>query len=565
MELLKIVSSQLKLRPETPETEIDSRRINKASCLKNEPFSFQALYRSTPQNPMWGPVSITVKCDLPLSVYRVDWSAVANAINIHHEAGFEGDAPGLYPNPLMPRSAVPEIQIIGPLPNWHGELYEKNHLNADPTFRSLWITLNPESKTVESGTYPVEITLISLIDGSVSARETFEIEVIDAVLPRQKVFYTNWFNIDCLCDRYKVEPYSDEFYEYFESFISNAALHRQNTLLTPAFTPPLDLPAHHIPRRNVQLVEVSVENGEYKFGFEKLLKFLKTAEKCGITYFEHSHLFSQDGPIFAIDVYDVDGKAIFNNNMPADGGEYRKFINEYLKAFLNFAEANGYADRFVFHISDEPPLECLDAYRAAFDSVRDVLKGKTVIDALSNIEFYREVPELTPVPFINHADEFSAECDNFWVYYTGSPLKGCTNRLITTTAARERVLGLQLYFYGAKGFLHWGYNFYYNSLSAGRFDPLSNPCGYKNMPGVSFLAYPTEDGAVPSICEKIMLEAMDDVRALELLESFIGKKSVIDFCETVLGDKISYKLIPEKEDMFRLRQLINEEIKKHIR
>ncbi len=109
MDILKIVSSQFKLRPNTPTAEIESRLLHNATCLRNEPFSFQALHRSASQNPMWEQVSISLKCDLPLNVYRVDRCAVSNAVNIHNEDGFEGSEPGLYPNPLLPRSAVPEL------------------------------------------------------------------------------------------------------------------------------------------------------------------------------------------------------------------------------------------------------------------------------------------------------------------------------------------------------------------------------------------------------------------------------------------------------------------------
>lgn len=45
-ELLKIVSSQYKHMPGRKGDIIDGRTITEASTLKNEPFSFQALYRA---------------------------------------------------------------------------------------------------------------------------------------------------------------------------------------------------------------------------------------------------------------------------------------------------------------------------------------------------------------------------------------------------------------------------------------------------------------------------------------------------------------------------------------
>ena len=43
-------------------------------------------------------------------------------------------------------------------------------------------------------------------------------------------------------------------------------------------------------------------------------------------------------------------------------------------------------------------------------------------------------------------------------------MKNKYQRLISNTAARTRVLGVQMYALGAKGFLHWGYNFYNSQL-----------------------------------------------------------------------------------------------------
>ena len=54
--------------------------------------------------------------------------------------------------------------------------------------------------------------------------------------------------------------------------------------------------------------------------------------------------------------------------------------------------------------------------------------------------------------------------------YTGEMVETeITNRLISIDSARTRVLGLQLWYYGAKGFLHWGYNYCYDYMSGGFF------------------------------------------------------------------------------------------------
>ena len=43
-------------------------------------------------------------------------------------------------------------------------------------------------------------------------------------------------------------------------------------------------------RTTVQLVDVNVDGGVYSFGFNKLERWVKMCQKCGITHFEMSHL-----------------------------------------------------------------------------------------------------------------------------------------------------------------------------------------------------------------------------------------------------------------------------------
>lgn len=65
-----------------------------------------------------------------------------------------------------------------------------------------------------------------------------------------------------------------------------------NVLLTPVFTPPLDT-AVGGERPTVQLVDITLENGNYTFGFDRLKRFCRMAKRCGIKELEIAHLFTQ--------------------------------------------------------------------------------------------------------------------------------------------------------------------------------------------------------------------------------------------------------------------------------
>ncbi len=115
-----------------------------------------------------------------------------------------------------------------------------------------------------------------------------------------------------------------------------------------------------------------------------------------------------------------------------------------------------------------------------------------------------------------------------------------------------------------KGFLHWGYNYYYDTLSHGFYNPVSNPCGCGQVAGSAFIVYPQDDGtAIPSIRMKVFYEGINDYRALERLEKLIGRKAVLKFIKEQLGE-ITFKTCFGNAKLFEFRQRLNEEIKKYL-
>ena len=238
-DLLMAVSSQYKHLPGRNSESIRLHTITNASVMKNESFSFQALFRTG--QAYNHPVSIGLDTELPAKAWRVDYVAVQNPSANESGAGFESKGPGLFPDLLTPRPAKPEI-LSADLPQcWTPNFYyEKDTdatLNAAPDFyQSVWFTVNPDSRILKAGTYPVKVVMTSLKTNEVMAEETIILEIIDESLPAQDFFYTNWFHVDCLCDLHGVVPYSNAFYRIFDRYIRNMTAHRQNTLLLPAYS-----------------------------------------------------------------------------------------------------------------------------------------------------------------------------------------------------------------------------------------------------------------------------------------------------------------------------------------
>ena len=189
-------------------------------------------------------------------------------------------------------------------------------------------------------------------------------------------------------------------------------------------------------------------------------------------------------------------------------------------------------------------------------------------DALSDYVFYEK--GLCPLPIVDmeRAEEFDGRCDNLMLYYTGGePTPGMSNRLLIDAPWRTRILGLHLFRYHAKGFLHWAYNFTYGRMSQGHFDPAKEPCFYKNIPGVTYLIYPDREKILySSLREKGMRAAINDYRALKLLESLIGYEATLKLCENALKKPIDFLTIPDSAKMMlAMREAVNTAIENHLK
>jgi hypothetical protein len=121
-----------------------------------------------------------------------------------------------------------------------------------------------------------------------------------------------------------------------------------------------------------------------------------------------------------------------------------------------------------------------------------------------------------------------------------------------------------MYFTGAKGFLHWGYNYYYDVLSHGLFNPVQNPAGYNATPGTSFIVYADSDGsAIPSTRMKVFYEAINDYRALQALEKLIGREEVKKVISEHFGE-MNYRTCTDNDNLLLFREKINNLIIKSI-
>lgn len=538
---MKVLSSLVKVFPD--EEPVYRPECVKLSGLWDETVSYQVAYTGN----HFLRERVDVKVVSPIAEYvhvrTVEQVPVGRATNGIVDDNYLKTTSGLYPDLLK------DIK--------DGKVIIRSH-----QWSCLWIDVKLTDE-IPAGDYEIEIQLVK--DDAVICSAKRKITVIGVHLPKQKIMHTEWFHADCLADYYHVDVFSEKHWEILENYFHEYVDRGCNMMMVPLFTYPLDMEVGN-DRTTTQLIEVEVKNGEYHFGFDKMKRWVDLCKKCGIEYYEMSHLFSQWGAKYAPKVMAlVDGKEerIFGWHTPAVG-EYTRFLQAFLPRLVEKLKEWGIAEVTYFHISDEPREEHLETFKAAKESLGNMLDGFHTFDALSSYEFYKHGLISKPIPGNNEIEKFLEHgLTDMWTYYCTGQFYEVSNRFMSMPSARNRIYGIQLYKYDIIGILHWGYNFYNSQHSYEHINPYQVTDASNGFPaGDPFLVYPGADGhPEESIRMMVHYEALTDLRALELLESLTSKEYVMELIEEDLDEPLTFKRYP-KSDMYliALRNKVNKEI-----
>lgn len=522
---------------------------DRTAALLGERVSFQIninsgkpWYRNTVKVSLSGELAActtirlvkSVPADMP--VYRDE-----------HDDDIITDRPTLIPDVLVPFEPGASLDAV----------YEQN--------RTLWFTIESGEETA-AGKRELKVIFES---GEGRVEKVFSVEYIDARLPKQQLRVTQWLHTDCIMTYYGLEAFSDEHFRRIRDFVKTAVKNGINMILTPIVTPPLDTEVGG-ERPTVQLVDMKYIGGSWSFGFEKLDRFIDICLECGVEYFEMAHLFTQWGAHFTpkIVAQTEDGiKRIFGWDVASDSEEYAKFIGAFLPELTEYLKNKGIAGRTIFHVSDEPTAENIGSYKYCRALIEKYLDGFVIADALCDYRFYESGAVTKPIVATDHVRPFiEHEVRGLWVYYCCAQKLGVSNRFMAMPSRRNRVIAAQFFKYDIEGFLQWGYNFYYSQYSKRPLDPFTETSADAAFPsGDSFSVYPAPDGVYESLRLVVFHEALQDLSAFRLLESYIGHDAVVKLIEDTAGMTVEFDKYPRSDEfILKLRARVNEEIKKQL-
>ena len=531
-----------------PESIKNVNKIERASILKGEVYSFQIVCFCD----NGADISVTCDSDLDVSFREVTLNPCEFPANDYSENPYIlKNTCGLYPDALT--------------------IHEKFRI-PPRQYRCIWVTVKTSDDT-KAKLYRIEAKLSFKSTGNgeiIDKTCGIDLDILPADLPEQQLIHTEWFHADCIYTRYGVECWSNEHWDLLEKYFLNFSAHGMNMLLTPLWTPPLDT-AVGAERPTVQLLDISCENGVYSFDFSRLEKWICLAQKCGIKYFEMAHPFTQWGaehaPKIIVNINGKDEK-LFGWHTDSCGTEYTDFLRQLFPQLLEFLEKCKVKENCFFHVSDEPSTNHIPTYSKCAALIKELTCNGNIIDALSSIDFYNLGLVKTPIPGNNHIEDFrSANVKPLWTYYCCAQTAKVPNRFFNFPSLRSRIMGVLMYIYDIAGFLQWGYNFWYSRRSEKLdIDPFRVTDADRAFPsGDAFMVYPGADGPVDSIRHEVMREALQDLRALKKLETFVGRDKTLEFIHADLDYQLSMTDYPRSAKwLLDLRERVNSAIKNAV-
>lgn len=382
-------------------------------------------------------------------------------------------------------------------------LIEEKQLSLDKnTFKAVWLTIHiPE--LIPEGNFQGNIKVLS--DQEVRSLPII-LKIYPLTLPDERhLKVAEWYSTRHFEKMHGIsEKYSDAWFKILGKYANNMAEHRQNVFQVPM---------------NSIIISKS-KNGEFNFDFsrfDQIAQVFWDTEK--MDYLETGEL-TRFGEKVWFDT-DIEFKDFTVTNKP-DGMEMKmagiEVIPHLLPQFENHLRANGWLDKTLFHVKDEPTLRNVRSWKEASSLIHRYAPDLVRIDAIETTFLFDEIEIAIPkldylAGWYDVYEKAAMEGTELWFYTVGIyQASGYPNKTIDIPLIDNRILHWLNYKYDLRGFLHWGWNQW-----------TDNPFKEVGMHiGDGWHVYPKKDGVLNSLRWEQMRNGLQDYEYFWLLENNIS-------------------------------------------
>ena len=440
-----------------------------------------------------------------------------------------GSIPGMVPDPLMPWSKAE----IGPRQSRSYWLSLQIPADAKPGVRTLTVkmTLRGDDKEAKESVVelPVKLEIASLV-----------------VQPRKDFSVTHWWWGTTTWDYYKTGMLEDEkWWQITRNQMQDLWDHGNDV----AFVPMLFMRVEIVKRPCQLLIVNEPSPGKYTFDWKHVKRFTDMCREIGYRKFEWPHMWIYWGVKHPMRVYTEKQPGKYELLWPGDisgfSDTYLNYLRQFFPEFKAFLDRERLLDGSYFHLSDEPHADHIENYRKARQILHELAPWLKTMDALSSIEYGKQGVTDMPIPIVSSAQAYIDAKIPHWVYYCTGPRGKWLNRFCDTPLAKIRMSGWLFYRLEARGFLHWGYNFWNKESSEELLDPFSDATAGGAYPaGDPFVVYPGKDGTMlDSIRWEVFAESLQDYAILQTAD--------VRPNDPMLAEIKSYEDFPKAEGWIR--------------
>jgi len=354
---------------------------------------------------------------------------------------------------------------------------------------------------------------VKLKAGKQSKELKLNILVYKSVLPevgKSSFPFTNWISFDNIAEYHNLEIWSEEYWLMIKKYAQLMVRSRQNSFKLPDY-------------RHLFILD---DQDMYNLNRERLRRLVEIFTEAGMYYIEGCHLGSRTNGEWSSETF-----SIFHKDGPlATTREGDIHLAHICRQLMEEIESNGWKDRWLQHVADEPIASNAVDYRIFTGMVHKYMPGIDIIDAVMDTELVGSVNIWCPLAheYEQHNELFDAfrnRGDKIWFYTCLHPRGPYLNRLMDMERIRPALMGWVAALYDLDGFLHWGLNWwrmgYENTF---RLDPFMGSVNYMDYgapvpPGDSHVFYPGHEGPWSSVRMEAHRIGFEDYELLKMLKT----------------------------------------------